>query len=221
NTNPAYQKELVNGGGGEPALRLTESFTQSLILIYSGTIQLSDKVLFKSEASFFSRRSVDYLTEELRSIDIADPPPAEQARLAQIFEENQDGFLKEKPWISGMAGVEFTLRDWTIGTQFIDEIILEYDEQLLQEQHYPYVTLLLQRSFARDKLEFRSFSRFNMEGEDFWLNPEFTYTGIDNLEASLGTQLFGGADPGDYYGHLSFSNYASNSFGYLQVTAYF
>ncbi|MDZ7693236.1 MAG: hypothetical protein U5K69_19305 [Balneolaceae bacterium] len=103
----------------------------------------------------------------------------------------------------------------------INEYVLNHDEQILQKEHFTYATLLLQRSFLRDKMEFRGFGRYNFNGEDFWINSELTYTGIDNIEAKVGTHLFGGPEPGPYYGHLSFHNYRSNSFFYLQFTAYF
>lgn len=219
--NPSYAKDFVMTTDDERALQLTESFTQSMVFLYSGTVQLNDQILFKSEASFYTSRSFDYLTEELRDINYADPSQAEQVRLAQAFENNDDGFLKERPWLTAMAGLEYAFGGWTIGTQFINEYIFNHDQQILQEQNYSYATLLLRRSFFRDKLEFRGFGRYNFSGEDFWINPELTYTGIDNIETSLGTQLFGGPEPGKFYGHLSFNNYSQNSFAYLQVTAFF
>ncbi|MDR8392350.1 hypothetical protein NC796_14445 [Aliifodinibius sp. S!AR15-10] len=219
--NPSYAKNFITNSQGEGILQLTESATQSIVLLYSGTVQLTRRLLFKSEASYYTNRSFDYLTDELRSINYSNPTPAEQARLAQIFNNNTDGFLKERPWLIGMAGLEYDLQGWTVGAQFIDEFIINHDEQILQEEHYAYATLLLQHSFLRNKLDFRGFGRYNISGQDFWLNPELTYSGIDNFEASLGTQLFGGAETDQFYGHLSFDNYSQNSFAYLQVTAYF
>ncbi|MDZ7680642.1 MAG: hypothetical protein U5J63_02750 [Fodinibius sp.] len=92
---------------------------------------------------------------------------------------------------------------------------------ILQEQNYYYATLSLRRSFFRNTLDLLTFSRYNFRGHDFWVNTEVTYTGIDAVEFSAGTHLFGGQDPDPFYGHLTFNNYSQNSFAYLRVSAYF
>ncbi|MFH5831856.1 DUF1302 family protein [Halalkalibaculum sp. DA384] len=219
--NPGYYKTFQAEPGTHGNLHLQEHFTQSLVFFYSGVVQLGNRLLFKSESSFYTHRSFDYLPEDLQEINYENPSPGEQLRLKEAFSRNDDGFLADQPWLIGMAGLEYETGGWTIGTQVISEFIFGHDDELLQKQHYRYATLLLQRSFLRDKLEFRGFGRYNIDGRDFWVNPEITYSGIDSFEASLGTHLFGGPEPEPFYGHLSFENYSSNSFGYLQVTAYF
>ncbi len=219
--NPGYSKEFLVFPDVRGELQLTETFTRSLVLMYSGVVQLNSRLLLKSEAAFYTRRSFDYLTNELRSINLSNPSRDEQLRLLQIFNGNSDGFLKQRPWFVGMAGIEYDLNDWTIGAQLIDEFIVDHDDQILQKKHFTYATLLLQKKIARDKLEFRGFGRYNFSGEDFWIHPELTYSGIDNFELSAGTQLFGGPEPEQFYGHLSFNSYSKNSFAYLKVTAYF
>lgn len=219
--NPSYSKSLIIAPGGTASLQLSETFARSLILTYSGLVKLADGLFFKSEAAFYTDRTFDYLPAELMNIDLESPSPAEQAALFRIFENNTDGFLKESSWLTGMVGIEFDWAEWTVSGQIIDEFILDHDEQILQEKHYWYGTLLLRRSFLRDKLSFRGFGRYNLSGKDFWLNTELTYQGIDNFEAVAGTQLFGGKSPDDFYGHISFDNYARNSFVYLQLTLFF
>lgn len=218
--NPSYSKSLENTPSG-PLLRLTETFTRSLILTYSGLVKLSDGLFLKSEAAFYTNRSLDYLPPEIRNIDLASPSPAEQALLATQFARNSDGFLLERPWLTGMLGLEFSWMNWTVSSQIADEFILDYDDRILQDRHYWFGTLLLQRSFFREKMSFRGFGRYNFSGNDFWLNPEVTYQGIDNFEAAAGVQLFGGEAPDEYYGHTSFENYAGNSFLYLQLSLFF
>ncbi|MDX1618729.1 MAG: DUF1302 family protein [Balneolaceae bacterium] len=219
--NPSYAKALVPAPGGATALQLAETFTRSFILTYSGLVKLDDGLFLKSEAAFYSDRSFDYLSDGLRSIDFENPTPTEQAQLAAAFQQNSDGFLMERPWLTGMAGIEFSWEQWTISGQVIDELIFNHDDRILQERHFWYSTLLLQRSFARDKFSFRGFGRYNLSGNDFWINPELTYQRIDNFEAVAGTQLFGGDSPGRFYGHTSFDSYSRNSFVYLQLSLFF
>ncbi|NGP76219.1 hypothetical protein G3570_06220 [Balneolaceae bacterium YR4-1] len=220
--NPTYAKDLsisINQPGG--VLELTETYSQSFIAAYSGTLQLFDKLLVTSESAYYQRRSFDYLSSELRDLNIQDPTLFEQLQIAQIFAQIEDGFIKEKPFLVSMIGLQYELFDFTISTQFVNEHILKFDSEILQEQNYYYSTLLLQRSLQRDKFLFRFFGRYNYNNDDFWLNPELTYSGIDSFEATIGSQLFGGKESDPFYGHLSFSSFESNSFSYLKLSAYF
>ncbi len=220
--NPSYYKDLtISLEQPSGALELAEEFTQSVIAAYSGTLRLFDKLLLTSESAYYNKRSFDYLSQELRALNIQDPTLPEQIQIAQIFAQNSDGFLKERPYVISMIGLQYELLDFTVSTQFINEHIFRYDSEILQEQDYYYSTLLLQRSFLRDKWNFRAFGRYNYRGKDFWINPELTYTGIDSFEAAVGSQIFGGEDPDPFYGHLSFGTFASNSFSYLKISAYF
>lgn len=224
--SPQYRKDLVDASAPNtpapaPELIFTETFTPSAIAFYSGTVQLGERWLLTSEAAYYHRRSFDYLSPALRAIDLQNPSPAEQAQLAQIFDQNRDGFLKERPWLNLMIGLQWDISGWTASIQLVNEHIFDYDDTILQEEDYYYATLLLQKSFLRDKFTLRTFSRYNGTGEDFWVNPELAYSGIDAFEASLGGHLFGGREPADINGHLSFQNYRENSLGYLRLTAYF
>ena len=220
--NPTYYKDLsvsLNQPGG--VLELTETYTQSFIAAYSGTLQLFDKLLVTSESAYYHSRSFDYLSSELRDLNIEDPNLFEQLQIAQIFAQNEDGFIREKPFMVAMIGLQYELLDVTISSQFVNEHIFDYDSEIFQEQNYYYSTLLLQRSFQRDKFLLRFFGRYNYNNRDYWLNPELTYTGIDSFEATIGSQLFGGRQADPFYGHLSFGTFESNSFSYLKLSAYF
>ncbi|MDZ7693237.1 MAG: DUF1302 family protein [Balneolaceae bacterium] len=100
--NPSYSKNFEANLFEEGVLQLTETFTQSLVVMYSGTLQLGDRLFLKSEASYYTKRSFDYLSEDLRNFDITNPSFLERLQLAQIFENNTDGFLEERPWLIGM-----------------------------------------------------------------------------------------------------------------------
>lgn len=220
--NPSYFKDINTEIAPQTgSLLLTEIFTQSFIAAYSGSVQLFDKLLLTSESAYYNRRSFDYLSEELLDLNLQNPGLVEQLQIAQILSQNTDGFLKERPSLISMIGLQYKLFDFTISTQFVNEHIFRYDSEILQEQNYYYSTLLLQRSFARDKWNLRTFGRYNYKGKDFWINPELTYACIDSFEAAIGAQIFGGEEPDPFYGHLSFKNYAPSSFSYLKISAYF
>ena len=220
--NPSYSKDIaisLNQPAG--ALELTETFTQSFIGFYSGTVQLFDKLLLTSESAYYNRRSFDYLSNNLKELNLRDPNLIELFQIAQIFNQNEDGFLKERPYLISMIGLQYELFDMTVSSQFVNEHIFRYDSEILQKQNYYYSTLFIQRSFLRDKWSFQAFGRYNYNGKDFWINPELIYSGIDSFEAAVGSQIFGGEDPDPFYGHLSFGTFAPNSFAYLKISAYF
>ncbi len=220
--NPSYFKELsISLAEPTGVLELTETYTQSFIAAYSGTLQLFDKLLLTSESAYYHSRSFDYISQELRDRNIQNPNLIEQIQIAQLFSANEDGFLKERPFLVSMFGLQYELLDYTISTQFINEHIFHHDSEILQEENYYYSTLLLQKSYLRDKLRFRFFGRYNYNNRDYWLNPELTYAGIDSFEASVGSQVFGGDSPDPFYGHLSFGSFDANSFSYLKISAYF
>ncbi|MDX1672121.1 MAG: DUF1302 family protein [Balneolaceae bacterium] len=218
---PAYGKSLDTGPAGSPVFVIREQFDKGLMTGYSGSYRLTDRLILQSEAAFYQRRSFDYLPDNLRSIDFENPTPAEQALILQEFNQNTDGFLTEKPWAIAMIGLQTELLNWTLRTQLVNEHIIDYREVILQQRNFPYATLWLQRSFARDRWEMQGLARYNFEGKGFWFNPELAYSGRDNLKAELGGQLFGGKSQEPFYGHLSFSEFASNSFLYFNLTFYF
>lgn len=218
---PRYTKELQLQIPTGTQLNLTENYTQDFIAIYSGSYRLTDKLLFTSESAFYNRRAFDYATDQLRTIDLDNPTFNEIFQIGQIFDQNEDGFLKERPWLITMVGLQYEILNWNLNGQFINEHIFRYDNTILQEQDFYYATLSMQRSFFRDKLSFSTFGRYNFHRSDFWVNPELSYSGIDSFEASIGTHLFGGEQATNFYGHTSFGTYGANSFGYLKISAYF
>jgi hypothetical protein len=220
--NPVYDKDIITSLGPDTgSLELTETFTQTFIAAYSGTVKLTDRLLLTSESAYYNRKSYDYLSSELQELDLQSPGFLEQIQIAQIFNQNTDGFIKKKPTLISMIGLQYEVLDITLSAQVVNEHIFRYDSTILQEQNYYYGTLLARRSFFRDTWGFRIFNRYNVQGKDFWINPELTYTGIDSFQAAVGSQIFGGQEPEPFYGHLSFKSYASNSFAYLTVSAFF
>jgi len=217
---PRYSKSLQTQLSGVQ-LNLRKKYTQNFIATYSGSLNLTDRLILTSESTYHNNRLVDYFPEDLRSLDLQNPAPAELLQIGQIFSQNEDGFLKERPWLVSMLGLQYNRWGITAKAQLINEHIFNYDPTVLQEQNFVYTTLSLRRSFFRDTLQLLAFSRYNFSGHDFWFNPELTYTGIDAVEFTAGTHLFGAQDPGSFYGHLTYNSFAQNSFAYLSISAYF
>lgn len=221
--NPSYEKglTLVPGVPPQTALQLGKTYLRSPILAYSGNYILSDNLIIKSESAFYFNKHVDYLPEEFINSDLNNLTPLQQQALLAAFDQNEDGFLKEKPWLTSMIGLKTSFGDLSVSTEFIFERIFEYENDLLQKENFYFSTLSLQKSMMRNKLNLRLFGRYNYEGSDYWVNPEASYDVRDGLIASFGFHLFGGKESEAFYGHFNFKNYASSSFGFVTLTAFF
>jgi hypothetical protein len=223
NNNTAFRKSLdINNLRIPPAVfELEAAFLQTAVFGYAGNYVASDNLILKSEAAFFSERYVDYLNPRLVELLSGPQSPAANVEIADIFANNTDGFLLKRPFLNQMIGAQLNLGGWIFEGQFVSEYILDYRDEILPDQWYKAATLLVQKQFLRDKLDFRLFSRYNLNGNDFWANPELAYDITDGVVFISGFQFFGGEQPDSFYGHFSFRDYADVSFGYLKLTAYF
>ena len=123
-------------------------------------------------------------------------------------------------WTRGGC-LQYQWSGWLFSAQYFNEHIFNYDDEILQEKNYNYVTLLTQKSFLRDRLSFTQFGRYNFDGDDFWINPELVYDVRGSFNVGAGAQIFGGKTPPPFYGHLSFDFFEDNSFAYLKLEAFF
>lgn len=222
--NPSYEKNLVFTGPfglSEPALELKKTYLKSPILAYSGNYIINDNLILKSESAFYFRKYFDYLPELATSVNFTNLSPIEAQQLNLAFNQNDDDFLFEKPWLVSMVGLQTSLAGIDIGTQFLFEHIFKYDNLILQEENFYYSSISMQKIFLRNKLLISGFGRYNYIGNDFWVNPQAKYDLKDGLETALGLHFFGGSKSKDYYGHFNFKSYAASSFGYLKLSAYF
>ncbi|MEO1023422.1 MAG: hypothetical protein AAFW89_12835 [Bacteroidota bacterium] len=219
---PTYYKSFLTDPQTQtPTFVLTEEYLQRLILAYSGDLLLTPSVILTSEAAFHFNRNVDYLPQDLQGVNLTALPPQQQLQLAQVLQQNGDGFLLQRPWAIAMIGLDYSLGSWNISNQLYAEHIVDHNPDILQEEWFYYTTLLGTRTFFRDKLTTRLFGQWNITGSDGWVNPDVGYELMDGVEAGIGVHLFTGNDPGDLYGHFSFREYRNNSFGYTRITAYF
>jgi len=70
-------------------------------------------------------------------------------------------------------------------------------------------------------LQLLTLSRYNFNTEDYWLQLQGQYEFVDNLQFSVGTNLFGGKRNDELLGHLTFSEFRENSFIFSKIALYF
>jgi hypothetical protein len=236
---PVYRKSLdsfeQNGFRLPDSINLTGQHRQTLIVTGATVFRLSNSTNFTSELAWYRQRDFDYLPGGIRLERINELLTAETDGLSlqellmiagetdlitrQLEADSTRGLLRTRPQLVGMAGVKYNGTALSASFQYIGEYIVNHDEGILQDQYYQSVTLLLRRTFRRETMSVNVFGRYNLNGRDFWINPEWQYRIRDNIALNIGGHFFGGEQPGSGYGHVSFRNFAGNSFGFMSVRA--
>jgi hypothetical protein len=236
---PGYRKEFETTPLGDfripEAITLTEDYKPSLIAGFWGEYRPGGDWQLPFELAYFSQRPVDILPGPLTDEDLQllrriqqedgaadDLSFAELTGLLARFNEalelgEPSGFLSYQPALKWMAGVAHPVLGWDVSLQYLADITLQHDDDVLQEQWFHGLSAVLNQQFLRQRLLVRLLGRYQFNGQDFWLNPAFEYDFRDNLSLSLGAHLFGGLQPEQNYPQLSFRRYGSNSLGYASV----
>lgn len=204
-----------------PEVQLTETYKTSPMAGYSVNWKPGDRIVFLSEGLFATERLFTFLPVSVNRLEDALEDPLEAVQVLQEFDLRDDGYLLTKPWIQQMIGLQTDFYNTTVGLQGTLEVILNYEDRLLPQQLFPSLSAFGQRSFLRERLQTALLTRYNFFGKDYWLQLRGTYEIADNLEATLGTNLFGGPSISPFYGHLSFEQFKRNSFLFGQVSIYF
>ncbi len=120
-----------------------------------------------------------------------------------------DGVI-EKNYIHYLAGVDFTVRDIHFSTQFVQQAILDYDEQIKNDQFENTITAMAFRDFLRETLRLELFSYIGLNNYDALVRPKITYKLTDGFTLLLGANLFVGSEG-------NFGQYDENDMIYLKV----
>ncbi len=200
---------------------LNETYQHSWMGALSASLQLLDDLTLTGETLIVKDRLFTFLPVSISTLENALNTPNGVLQLFQEFEFRDDGYLIKKPWLNTMIGVETNWHSTTISAQLFIESILDYEEKILPQRIFPYVTFLAARNFARDRLRVLTLTRYNIYAEDFWFQLSGTYEAADGLEISLGSNLFGGDSVTPFYGHFSFNRFRENSFIFARIAYYF
>ena len=117
----------------------------------------------------------------------------------------------EKDFINYMVGLDYSIAGFALGTQFIQEIVLDYDDRImLNDEFKNTMTFVIAKPFLNDTLMVEFFSYVGLTNEDALLRPKVTYDLADGLEWVVGADIFLG-DEGD------FGQYDDNDLVYTKV----
>ncbi len=204
-----------------PSIDLTESYIASPMAGYSFEWRPHRNLSIQSEMLYVYERLFTFLPVSVNQLERALDDPAEALQLLQDFEFRDDGYLLTKPWLHSMIGLQTEIAGTTVNVQAYLETIFNYEERILPQRLFPYVNLLVNRSFLRDRLQVISIGRYNIYGDDFWIQLQGVYELADDLEIALGTNLFGGEMTSPFYGHFTFNQFRENSFIFSRIALYF
>lgn len=218
---PAYDLSFDTNGLENPfSVELTESYQNSWMAGLSTTVKIHPRLFLLGEALFVEKKL-------FTSVPFSGSNEFDLSRIIQNLTDlfnllnPNEGFLTTKPWIHSMAGLRTEVSQTTIEAHFFVEGIFDYQDAIIQEEVYKYATLLATRSFMRDRLQLLTLSRYNIDTEDFWIQFQGQYELNDNLQLTVGSNLFGGKKSDELSGHLSFSQFRQNSFIFSKVALYF
>jgi len=118
--------------------------------------------------------------------------------------------LTQKNYINYVAGVDKTIGDWKISGQFIQKVILEYDENIKNDEVDNLATIMINRTLMREKVRLELFSYVGLNNADAFIRFRAYYFPVDGVGIELGTNIFIG-DKG------MFGQYDKNDMVYARV----
>jgi len=107
-----------------------------------------------------------------------------------------DGYA-EKDEIQYLVGSDFSVAGYNFGVQFIQDIILDHEDDLVDDTAKSTATFVVARTFLRDTLTVEVFSYVGFATPDALIKPKVTWDVSDGLEVFAGAYVFLG-DSGDF-----------------------
>lgn len=118
--------------------------------------------------------------------------------------------IKEKDYANYLLGYDHSWFGVNISMQIIQEYILDYEDDLKNDEFQSTATFLASKTFSNETLELSLFSYYGINDSDALLRPKLSYDLSDGFNLLLGTDIFIG-DKGN------FGQYSNNDMVYLKV----
>ncbi len=122
----------------------------------------------------------------------------------------QNGII-QKDYLHYLLGLDFNLGPVMFSSQFIQQTILDHDDNIVNEKTENTMTLLARYDILRETLHLELFSYMGLTNEDALIRPKITYDFDDSFSILLGSNIFVGDDRG------RFGQYKDNSMVYTKL----
>ncbi|MCD4726803.1 MAG: hypothetical protein K8R46_04025 [Pirellulales bacterium] len=119
--------------------------------------------------------------------------------------------LVQKDYLHYLIGLDFNIKDIKLSTQFIQEAILDYDENMQKEEVENTMTFLARYDMFRETLHLELFTYIGLTNKDALIRPKITYDFDDSFSILLGSNIFIGDENG------RFGQYKNNSMLYTKI----
>ena len=100
-----------------------------------------------------------------------------------------EGVLK-KNYVHYLLGSDFSILGVNFSAQFIQQIILGYDEAIIKDQLEHMITFRMSKTFLRETLKIELFSYIGINAPDALIRLKLVYDLTDSLEIFLGSNIF-------------------------------
>jgi hypothetical protein len=119
--------------------------------------------------------------------------------------------LIKKDYLNYVAGIDFNVGSVKLGTQFIQKYILDYSEDMSENEIQNTATFLARYDMKRETLHLELFSYIGLTNYDALIRPKITYDFDDGFSILLGGNIF----VGNRYGQ--FGQYQDNTMAYIKI----
>jgi hypothetical protein len=134
-------------------------------------------------------------------------------RFATLAPADPDG-LVQKDYLHYLAGLDFGLAGLDLSAQFVQRVILDYEDPVVQDRIDTTATFRVSDTLLRDTLRLELFAYVGLNEWDALLRPKVTWMAADGLEISAGAELFLGQGG-------TFGRYDDNDQVYLKAKVSF
>ncbi|MEN8228133.1 MAG: DUF1302 family protein [Bacteroidota bacterium] len=117
----------------------------------------------------------------------------------------------QRDYLHYLLGLDFNLGPVKVSSQFIQQTILDYDNDILNEKTENTMTFLARYDMFRETLHLELFSYIGLTNEDALIRPKITYDFDDSFSILLGSNIFVGDEKG------RFGQYSDNSMAYIKL----
>jgi len=118
--------------------------------------------------------------------------------------------VKEKDYAHYLIGYDHNWFGMNVSFQFIQEYILDYEEDIRNDEFSNTATLLSSKTFLNETLELSLLAYYGINNEDLLLRPKISYDLSDGFNLILGSDIFLG-DEGN------FGQYNDNDMLYVKI----
>ncbi len=133
-----------------------------------------------------------------------------QGKLFQTAEPTAIDGLTEKDYINYVVGIDKTIGDWKLSSQFIQKNILDYEQYLAAEETENLLTFMANKTMFREQVRVELFGYLGLNNEDSFIRLRSFYLPYDGLTIELGYNLFSGNEG-------TFGQYDDNDMIYTKI----